>query len=361
MVILCQVCESFRLTVDSFASRTTHLHDRSSTGCTGKHERTINRGTDCNGQCDHSTIQLLTIRPFVDIRHASAKCTLCQLICTAVEECFSARTRHPELKCELKTKRHRGYYNLEKNYKILEVSLDDGTANRAVEKPTLDLLPVISSDERYEGFFTGKQINPACIDMVEVNSWIQECRQHHGGPCRPNANTGFDNIRQILRVLDVERDCLVSLPDGGEYTALSYVWGTSKREFRTTCQNLSIVTQSGGLTPFINDLPLVILDAILVTKSIGARYLWVDRLCIVQNDDTEKEMVIPKMNLVYENAFITFFSCGWGDASGGLTGVRPSPIHRRQISARIAPGLELMMPHNLEAMLHSPWAARGWT
>jgi hypothetical protein len=361
MVKLCQVCASFRLTVDSFAARTTHSHDKSGTGCIGSHEHSLGSGTDCNMQCDHSTSQPLTTRPFSDIKQASAKCTLCRLVSTAIEEQFSARIRHPELKCELKTKRHRGQNDLEKNYKILEVSLDDGTSNRAMERPTLDLLPMISSDERYQGFFIGKKINPVCIDMAEVNSWIQECRQYHRGPCQSNVTASFTEIRQILRVLDVEEDCLTTLPNGAEYTALSYVWGASKRDFKTTRQNLPITTQPGGLKPFIEDLPLVIRDAILVTKSIGARYLWVDRLCIVQDDDMEKEMVIPRMNLVYENAFITFFSCGWGDASGGLTGVRPSWIQRRQIGARIALGLELVMPHNLEAILHSPWASRGWT
>jgi Heterokaryon incompatibility protein (HET) len=361
MPILCSRCTSFNLSADSFASRTTPVHDRSSTGCVPSHGHHPG-GTDCNGQCDHSTqIELATI-PFSDIQK-ERNCSLCRLVHSAVEAQYSKFSNSPGVQCLFRTKRHRfdANPNREKNYKVLQILIKDGKAKREASIPTVELLPVVSSIERFDGFFTGKKIKLDCIDPSEVKGWIDECCQSHAGPCRYMDETQFNQVRSFLRVIDVDNNCLVPLPEGSRYTALSYLWGQEKKPFKATKRNILTISKVGGLIPHLVKLPLVIRDAMVFTKSIAERYLWVDRLCIVQDEPAEIEKIIPKMNVVYENAFITYFSCGWGYESAGLTGVTVSTIPRAQIMADIAPNLTLLMPHNLEAMLSSPWAARGWT
>jgi hypothetical protein len=46
-------------------------------------------------------------------------------------------------------------------------------------------------------------------------------------------------------------------------------------------------------------------DAIFLTRRLGICYLWVDALCICQDDEEEKQTEIAKMNLIYRNSFLT--------------------------------------------------------
>ncbi|WAO86182.1 HET domain-containing protein [Fusarium falciforme] len=53
------------------------------------------------------------------------------------------------------------------------------------------------------------------------------------------------------------------------------------------------------------DLPQTIKDAVVVTENLGLGYLWVDALCIIQDDESDKACEIDLMGHVYENAQVT--------------------------------------------------------
>ncbi|KAL4729475.1 hypothetical protein ACLX1H_003895 [Fusarium chlamydosporum] len=70
-----------------------------------------------------------------------------------------------------------------------------------------------------------------------------------------------------------------------EYTALSYAWGSDPTFARTTASNIS--EMRNGL-PW-DKLAKTIQEAIVFTRKLGIKYLWVDALCILQSeglDDT---------------------------------------------------------------------------
>jgi Heterokaryon incompatibility protein (HET) len=52
-------------------------------------------------------------------------------------------------------------------------------------------------------------------------------------------------------------------------------------------------------------LPATIADAVSVTRSLGIRYLWVDALCIVQDDEEDKTREIREMGRIYRYARVT--------------------------------------------------------
>ncbi|CAH0058120.1 unnamed protein product, partial [Clonostachys solani] len=54
----------------------------------------------------------------------------------------------------------------------------------------------------------------------------------------------------------------------------------------------------------LNSLPQSIQDAIIITRKLGFRYLWVDALCIIQDDGEDKAHEISKMSTIYKNAAI---------------------------------------------------------
>ena len=50
----------------------------------------------------------------------------------------------------------------------------------------------------------------------------------------------------------------------------------------------------------IHQLSCTFQDAILVTRSLGARYLWIDALCIIQGDPEDWKTECASMMTVYE-------------------------------------------------------------
>ncbi|SPO04662.1 related to protein TOL [Cephalotrichum gorgonifer] len=90
----------------------------------------------------------------------------------------------------------------------------------------------------------------------------------------------------------------------GSYLALSYCWG--KRDPSWT----PIELRTDNLDSLVSGidferLPRSIQDAIIVTRDLGFRYLWVDSLCITQDDEVDKSREISQMASIYKNAAVT--------------------------------------------------------
>lgn len=84
------------------------------------------------------------------------------------------------------------------------------------------------------------------------------------------------------------------------YATLSYSWG-GEQEVKTT-----LATVHRHLTRInIQDLPETIQGAILVTIELGLRFIWMDALCIIQDDPHDMEMEIASMPSVYSQATVT--------------------------------------------------------
>lgn len=153
---------------------------------------------------------------------------------------------------------------------------------------------------------------------------------------------------------------LTRIPSGGRYAALSYVWGSVKsiQSYRCTIERLK---KPGSLWLSRFQLPVVINDAISLVADIGERYLWVDSLCILQDDGDHKQAAINQMNLIYENALLTIIAAERTDATIGLPGVGCRPRSQRQRCDLIGPRLKMIVPHSLGALERSKWASRAWT
>ncbi|KAK0614435.1 hypothetical protein B0T14DRAFT_570370 [Immersiella caudata] len=84
-------------------------------------------------------------------------------------------------------------------------------------------------------------------------------------------------------------------------------------------------------------LPQTIQDAIHVTKSLGFRHLWVDTLCIMQDDVVDKEMQIAAMSLIYGSAFLTITAASSSSVRGGVQGVQPGSRFAEQEEMAVIP------------------------
>lgn len=86
-----------------------------------------------------------------------------------------------------------------------------------------------------------------------------------------------------------------------DYVALSYRWGTSSQNLLTTSATLQSHCQ--GID--FNNLPKTIQDAVIVTRHLRIRYLWIDALCIIQDSWLDWLYEASEMKDVYTNAFLT--------------------------------------------------------
>ncbi|KAK3369420.1 heterokaryon incompatibility protein-domain-containing protein [Lasiosphaeria ovina] len=133
-----------------------------------------------------------------------------------------------------------------------------------------------------------------------IKPWLQDCQSNHP-LCTPSAPQNLPK-----RVLDVSPpDCALRLHEPaanetGTYFCLSHRWGTPQ-PLTTTTATLSQRMQN---IPW-EDVPKTFQDAIQITRSLGVRYLWIDSLCIIQDDDADWLQQASQMCNIYRDASLT--------------------------------------------------------
>ncbi|KAI1189463.1 heterokaryon incompatibility protein-domain-containing protein [Nemania serpens] len=86
---------------------------------------------------------------------------------------------------------------------------------------------------------------------------------------------------------------------GQRYIALSYCWG-GHLPLRSTTSNISELKTGISL----NDLPRVFRDVVYVAWMLGVQYVWIDSLCIIQDDKDDWEIEASKMAEYYSQAHL---------------------------------------------------------
>jgi hypothetical protein len=109
-------------------------------------------------------------------------------------------------------------------------------------------------------------------------------------------------------------NCQEDFNDTIKYIALSYCWGQNE-SLRTVTENLELYRASGFR---LTEAPQTIQDAIGVCLLLGIHYVWIDRLCIVQDDDAEWEDEAAKMGDIYQYSFLTVVASSAASAEHGF-------------------------------------------
>lgn len=197
------------------------------------------------------------------------------------------------------------------------------------------------------------------IDCALVNYWLRRCNEYHQH-CHITRSQGRKDI--AIRLIDVVDQCIVHGTLANRYFALSYVWGGIER-LKATRENIATLEQKGALFARSSSLPRSILDAMAFVARLNQRYLWVDSLCIVQDDQAEKHDQIGFMHEIYTAAYATIVQHSGCDADAGLPGVREGS--RSLIATKTHVGNHILMakanyatPNVLRSSVHS---TRGWT
>ena len=249
----------------------------------------------------------------------------------------------------------------------IEVTLDNsdgqywefpvlGTIMRTVEANSADSDSMRSTDlESDYPAIRGRSIQPQ-VDTNLIKHWIQSCNIHHEYCHLPTLELARD---QKIRLIDVQEYRIILNTSVEKYVALSYVWGPDSKPLLTR-NTLSKCSSPGGLRDMT--IPRTISDAIQLMLHIGKRYLWVDSLCIQQDDENDKKQQLAIMDNIYTNAEFVVVAAAGGDANAGLPGTGSTPRRITQTVEKIN-GVEFITTQTSvqQALERTVWNTRGWT
>lgn len=147
------------------------------------------------------------------------------------------------------------------------------------------------------------------------------------------------------------------------YATLSYMWPLGEdNDAKLETGNLNALETPGGLVEL--SLPAIVSDAMGLCNQLDENYLWIDRLCIVQDDEASKYDQIRAMDKIYRSAAFCIVAALNNRDGRGLPGLRsrqrpPSatfPARKTEIEGG---GIE---PNGMVTMVEdSLWNKRGWT
>ncbi|KAF4463200.1 heterokaryon incompatibility [Fusarium albosuccineum] len=295
-----------------------------------------------------------------DIRslRASARtgCAMCGMFVDALDKDFSQFTAHDPLVLTV----HRETFGRITKLKLKVLSPGKQSLNNENDIEIHDI----------QGTGSSNALNTA-------RYWLQTCKSC---PQHVSCQEAMSSETPVLptRVIDVGDETshpFLFEPQGlrASYCALSYCWGKT-RTIKTTKSTITKHKNSIRL----HKLPATIRDAVLVTRSLGMRYLWVDALCIIQDDANDWAQEAARMQFVYANADLTISSLVSSNSADGLFRPRrvrwPKPVPvpalrveklaRRQDAGQAkSPTMFALVPTwlGIEAPRRGTVHSRGWT
>ena len=119
-----------------------------------------------------------------------------------------------------------------------------------------------------------------------IVQWKEKCAAEHNH-CSPTASEVHRLPSRVIDVGDSTPNSVIRLVETegnqGQYLCLSHCWGKEPMPIKTTKDTIK-----EKMKPIPEDtLPLTFRHAVMLTRTLGCRYLWIDSLCIVQDDEDD--------------------------------------------------------------------------
>ena len=146
-----------------------------------------------------------------------------------------------------------------------------------------------------------------------VNERIKHCSEAHECASKVFASSLPTRVIYVGTSPDDIRLVETDHRMAAAYICLSHCWG-GETPLRTTKENLASHLSS---LPW-SKIPRTYQDAIIVTRCLGIEYLWVDSLCITQDDAADWARESAEMCNVYEHAYLTIAATAAENANTGL-------------------------------------------
>lgn len=219
-------------------------------------------------------------------------------------------------------------------------------------------------------------LHPAVL--AKLDSWLDKCDNQHEKcasihdritplPTRLLDLSTLPNRKDLINARGEKQSLLksascklieTSTGSTGRYICLSYCWGKSLA-YTTTTSNRAAHMQDGGIL-FAN-LPGTLQDALYIARYFGIDMIWIDCVCIVQDDKADWEREAAQMASVYSNAYLTIATTRAANCGEGFL----QPRNVNEVSIRVEDeegGFNLyftyddltISPGSMEAVTHQP-------
>lgn len=229
--------------------------------------------------------------------------------------------------------------------------------------PSLDVIDS-SNESRFVG--TGIELNPFWIDNATLSRWYSTCISSHGEKCGKPKYLDYLPKPGLRILIDVVDNCLITAPDAPSYLALSYVWGKVDMA-KTFTETLPQLRELGALQSIA--LPMTIKHAMHLSRLLGERYLWIDSLCIAQDDNEFLQDHLGRMASIFAHAQAVIVPVDGANANTGICGLKgaPAEVARHLKQEKIPFGdMSLLVRTDMGQNGHTrpmgkPYFHRGWT
>lgn len=279
----------------------------------------------------------------------SCKLKTCLSECSVVHECHKI--------CYVEYRRPGALY--------LEVTWSCGTC--LLEQRELEVYsktsPVARETnlDRESSEIVADPLSTAFVDRLQ--SWIHHCDKSH------SLCTTFACEVLPKRVLDVRADeanDTIRLVEGVDrrrgYAALSYCWGGIKPPMTT------LLNRKGRESSIsMSELPVIYRDAITLARALDITHLWIDALCIVQDDPQEYGQEASRMGQIFRNAYLVLLAAVSENLNQGFLHNRERhlwhDISQRNDNASVCREIREAIVHwmyNKNACDDLPVSQRGW-
>ncbi|RSL65987.1 hypothetical protein CEP53_003525 [Fusarium sp. AF-6] len=183
-----------------------------------------------------------------------------------------------------------------------------------IEKPDWSLPAEIGGRARHV------ELDPASESSFDrIKRWINICKTEHAVCSEAEVKITRDLPKRVIDIglesndgIHVfERDNPAERIDE-PYIALSHCWGKTQH----------LVSKKATIDERKRNIPFGIMaktfqDAVTISRKLGIRYIWIDSLCIIQDDDDDWQTEAAKMASIYNGAELVLSATGSVDGSGG--------------------------------------------
>jgi hypothetical protein len=192
------------------------------------------------------------------------------------------------------------------------------------------LMDVYSEDKNQQGLMPGdspRQSHPKYTSSIETialaRKWLAECTNSHACAVKsPEARpptrlidtqplNGQDNLRLVITG---DKD------KGLEYLTMSHCWGLQGGRASALLTKGSLQRFIAGFS--VDDLPATFRDAVIACQALNQRYIWIDSLCIIQDDPEDWKAEAARMASIYEGSLCNLSASSSFSVDSGLFTLR---------------------------------------
>lgn len=165
--------------------------------------------------------------------------------------------------------------------------------------------------------------DPRCFD--QMRAWLEDCEATHNHPkCGKGAETTLPRRVVTIRPTLEGPRLYLNETNGttGKYIALSHCWGGF-----TGCQSTTanLTERLEGIE--YEHLPQTYKDAVYCALQLNIHHIWIDSLCIIQDDVKDWERESAKMSHVYSDAYLVLAAAS-ADADDKGFFTEPDSLYR---------------------------------